>query len=89
MRSALADFDFANLLKKAKVSREITPAGYKAAALAMPVAHLTFADFYRLAADYAATFPSDATPPADTAAKLFAGLLHELRFRHAMLNLSI
>lgn len=89
MRCALADFYFANLLSKAKVSREITPAGFKAAALAMPVAHLTFADFYHLAADYAATLPSDATPPVDTAAKLFAGLLHELSFRHTMLNLSI
>jgi hypothetical protein len=89
MRCALADFYFANLLSKAKVSRVITPAGFKAAALAMPVAHLTFADFYHLAADYAATLPSDATPPVDTAAKLFAGLLHELSFRHTMLNLSI
>lgn len=55
----------------------------------MPVAHLTFADFYRLTADYAAALSADSTPAADTAAKLFAGLLHELSFRHTMLNLSI
>lgn len=89
MRSALTAFDFAALLAKAKVSSAITAEELRAVALAMPVAHLSFTDFYRLTAEYAATIPSDAKPATDTVAKLFDGLLHELRFRHSMLKLSI
>ena len=90
MRHALDASDFATLLAKAGMSGDHSPEELEAAAIGMPVAHLTFADFQCLVADYAAAFPVDAPPPADTAVKLFAGLLHELNSRRRdILNISV
>jgi hypothetical protein len=87
MKMALESFDFEALLQKAGMSGDYSPQDLKAAALAMPVAHLAFADFHRLVGAYAAEIPDDTAPPLDTVAKLFAGLIHELEFRRDILKL--
>ena len=87
MKTALGNFDFGGLLKKAGMGGHHTPQELRAAALAMDIQHLTFSGFHRILAEFAASISADSASPVDSAAKLFAGLIHEIEFRRDMLNI--
>ncbi len=87
MRTALEDFDYPALLKKARASESLSAEDLKSAALSMEVVHMTFDHFNEFTRAYAGSISSD-TPYADTARKLFDGILHEFEFRRDLLNLS-
>ncbi|MBN8457510.1 MAG: hypothetical protein J0M04_06720 [Verrucomicrobia bacterium] len=53
------------------------------------IKHLTFTAFHRHLTDFAALITDGAPSPSDSAAKLFAGMIHELEFRRDILNIAI